>query len=124
MPRLPFRDLWRRPGLLGALLFAATMALAGALAWQAVRAAGSHRAAAEASLAHHATIAAWRFARDARIWVGYGMGGASDRLQLDIDAKRVLPGPEVLRRLLAEKECDCVSAAFGRTLFRVAAASA
>ena len=68
--------LVQRPGLLGGLLFLATMGLAAALAWQAAGAAASHRAAAEASLTHHATIAAWRFSREGRSWVGYGMGQA------------------------------------------------
>ena len=56
MPRSPLIRLLQRPGLLAAALFAATIGLAGALAYQAARAAASHRAAAEASLVHHATI--------------------------------------------------------------------
>jgi signal transduction histidine kinase len=111
--------LARRPGLLGALLFLATMGLAAALAWQAARAAASHRAAAEASLTHHATIAAWRFSREGRSWVGYGMGEAGDVLLREASRHEKLPGPEVLRRLLAEKECDCMSAGFSRTVFLV-----
>ncbi len=116
----PHRSL-RRPGLLATLLVAATLALAGALAYQAVRAADSHRAAVEAALAHHASTAAWRFAREARSWLGYGMNEAGDALQRDVVRHGVLPGPEVLQRLLAEKYCDCMSAAFGRTFVRVVA---
>jgi signal transduction histidine kinase len=111
--------LVKRPGLLGGLLFVATMGLAAALAWQAANAAASHRAAAEASLNHHATIAAWRFAREGRSWVGYGMGMAGDLLMQETSPGQALPGPEILRRLLAEKECDCMSAGFSRTVFRV-----
>lgn len=119
MLRSTFVRLVQRPGLLGALLFFATMGLAAALAWQAVGAATSHRAAAEASLSHHATIAAWRFSREGRSWVGYGMGQAGDLLMQETSPRAALPGPEVLRRLLAEKECDCMSVGFSRTVFRV-----
>jgi signal transduction histidine kinase len=111
--------LVQRPGLLGALLFVATMGLAAALAWQAARSAASHRSAAEASLTHHATIAAWRFSREGRSWLGYGMSQAGDLLLQEVSRLEALPGPEVLRRLLAEKECDCMSAGFSRTVFLV-----
>ena len=93
----------RRPGLLGALLFVATMGLAAALAWQAARASASHRAAAEASLIHHATIAAWRFSREGRSWIGYGMSQAGDQLLRETTQHDSLPGPELVRRVLAEK---------------------
>jgi len=108
-----------RPGLLGALLFVATMGLAAALAWQAARAAASHRYAAEASLVHHATIAAWRFSREGRSWIGYGMSQAGDQLLQETAPREVLPGPELLQRVLAEKDCDCMSAGFSRAVFRV-----
>ena len=85
----------------------------------AFRAAGSHRAAVEAALDHHATTIAWRFAGEARSWVGFGMNEAGDALQRDVSRNTVLPGPEVLERLLAKKYCDCMTAAFGRTFVRV-----
>ena len=113
-----FRSL-RRPGLLGTLLVVATLALAGALAHQAVRAAASHRAAVETALEHHATTAAWRFAREARGWVGYGMNNAGEALQREADRSATLPEPAVMRRLFAQKYCDCMTAAFARTLVRV-----
>ncbi|HKS06616.1 MAG TPA: HAMP domain-containing sensor histidine kinase [Gemmatimonadaceae bacterium] len=119
MPRFSVGRLAQRPGLVGAILFAATMGLAVALAYQAARAAASHRAAAEAALAHHATIAAWRFAREGRNWVSYGMGEASGMLYREVSMSRTLPGPEIFDRALAEKNCDCMSAGFARTLFRV-----
>jgi signal transduction histidine kinase len=119
MPSPPVTRVLRRPGLLGALLFLATMGTAGALAWQAARAAASHRAAAETALAHHAAIAAWRFAREARSWVGYGIDEAGSQLLRETSQRRVLPGPEILQDLLATRDCDCVTAAFGRTFFRV-----
>lgn len=119
MPRSPLVRLLQRPGLLGALLFVATMGLAAALAYQAARAASSHRAAAEASLAHHATIAAWRFSREGRSWIGYGMNEALAQLQRELAQRATLPGPEILQRVLAEKECDCMSAGFARTVFQV-----
>ncbi len=118
MPRTPLIRLIQRPGLLGGFLFGATMLVAAALAYQAARAAASHRAAAEATLEHHATIAAWRFARDARSWVGYGMSDAADRLSREAP-RAVLAGPELISTVLAEQECDCMSAGFSRTVFRV-----
>src|SRR5678815_574085 len=90
------RSLNRR-GLLGVVLVVVTLGLAAALAYQAVRAAGSHRAAVEAALDHHATTIAWRFAREARSWVGFGMNEAGDALQRDVARRSVLPGPEVLQ---------------------------
>ena len=119
MRRPPLLRLIQRPGTLGAALFTATMGIAAALAWQAARATASHRAAAETALAHHATIAAWRFAREARSWIGYGIGEAGGQLLRETSARSTLPGPEILLRLLAEQECDCVTAAYGRTFFRV-----
>jgi signal transduction histidine kinase len=119
MSRSPLGRWIQRPGLLGALLFVATLGLAAALAWQAARAAASHRAAAEASLTHHATIAAWRFSREGRSWVGYGMNEAGDQLLREVAQREELPGPELLQRVLAQKECDCMSAGFSRTVFRV-----
>jgi signal transduction histidine kinase len=119
MQRFPLVQLVRRPGLAGAVLFVAAMGLAAALAWQAARAAASHRAAAEASLTHHATIAAWRFSREGRSWVGFGMSQAGDQLLHETAERDALPGPELVRRVLAEKECDCMSAGFSRAVFRV-----
>lgn len=112
-----FLRLLQRPGFLGAFLFLATMGLAAALAWQAAGAAASHRAAAETSLAHHATIAAWRFSREGRSWIGYGMSQAGDLLLQETSRLGSLPGPELLERILAPKECDCMSAGFARTVF-------
>jgi signal transduction histidine kinase len=110
--------LLRRPGFLGAVLLVATLGLTGALAWQAARAAASHRAATEAALTHHATIAAWRFAREGRSWLGWGMDQAATLLTQEASRRAALPGPEILAQLLAEKECDCMTAGFARTIFR------
>src|SRR5262245_33504037 len=121
-PTLSLSQLRRslaRPGALGALLVAATLALAGALAYQAVGAASSHRAAVEAALAHHATTVAWRFAREARSWVGYGMNDANDAIAREVAHSEPPPGPEVLSRVLAEKFCDCMTAGFAHTLVRL-----
>jgi signal transduction histidine kinase len=108
----------RRPGLLGTILVVGTLALAGALAWQAVRAAASHRAAVEATLQHHATTAAWRYAREARGWVGYGMNEAANALEQEVARRPALQGPELLQRVLAQKYCDCMTAAFASTVLR------
>src|SRR5258706_8966479 len=110
-----------RTGLFGALLVAVTLGLASALAYQAARAASSHRYAVEAALSHHATTAAWRFAREARGWVGWGMNESADVLQRELGARPKLPGPDILTQLFADKYCDCVTAAFGRTFVRLVA---
>jgi signal transduction histidine kinase len=114
------RRTFERPGVLGGFLVVATLGVSSALAWQAVRAADLHRSAVESALAHHASTAAWRFARGARLWVGYGMDRAADTLQHEVAKQDKLPGPDVLKRVLAEKYCDCMSAGFGRTFMRVA----
>src|SRR6185436_20284767 len=96
----------QRPAVLGALLFVATLGLAVDLAYQAVRAEASHRAAAEAALLHHATTAAWRLAREGRSWVGYGMNEAGFSLRREAGTGAGLPGPELIVRALAPKYCD------------------
>src|SRR3954470_24986470 len=98
-----------RPELVGALLVAATLALAGALAYQAARAARSHGAAVETALQHDAMTAAWGFSREARSWIEFGMNEAGDSLRHDITRRAVLPGPEILHRLFAQKYCDCMT---------------
>ena len=108
-----------RPGVLGGVLVVATLVVSAALAYQAVYAASLHRAAVESALAHHASTAAWRFARGARVWVNYGMDQAHDAIQRELVKQEKLPGPDVLKRVLAEKYCDCMSAGFARTFVRV-----
>src|SRR5690242_10188621 len=118
MPRPPHRSS-PRTGLLAAVLFTATLGLAAALAWQAAGAAAAHREAVEATLTHHAIIAAWRMSREGRSWVGYGMAQAEEALLRETAQHPELPGPEMLKRVLAEKDCDCMSAGFSRAVFRV-----
>ena len=110
-----------RPGVLGGLLVVATLGVSAALAWQAVRAASLHQAAVESALAHHASTAAWRYAREARGWIDWGMNEASAAIQRELGRQEKLPGPDVLRRVLAEKYCDCMTAAFGRSFARLGA---
>jgi hypothetical protein len=57
---------WRSGSALIVLLLAATLAVAGALAYQAQYAVRSHRAAAENVLRDYATFASWEFSRLAR----------------------------------------------------------
>jgi signal transduction histidine kinase len=109
----------RRPGVIGAVLVVSTLGVVAALAYQAARAAASHREAVQTALEHHATTAAWRFAREARGWLGWGIEHAGDAVQREVSKHAMLPGPDVLRRVLEEKYCDCVTAAFGRTFVRV-----
>lgn len=118
MPRTPLVRLLQRPGPLGALLFVATVVAVAALALQAARAAAMHRAAAHATLTDHSTSAAWRLAGAGRNWIRFGMVEAANRLRSAANGA-VLPGPELLSTALAEKECDCMSAGFSRTVFRV-----
>lgn len=110
-----------RPGALGVLLLVGTLALAAVLGWQATGAAASHRRSAEEMLRDYAAVAAWEYAREGRIWLSFGMAEADNLLSREIptDASRPLPGPDLLRRVLAEKDCDCMSAGFARTVFRV-----
>lgn len=109
----------QRPGVLGVILLVATLVLAGALGLEATRAAASHRAAAERTLHDYAAIAAWQYARQGRIWLGFGMNEASAAIERRLSVTRgPLPGPGLLHQVLAEKECDCMSAGFARAVFR------
>jgi hypothetical protein len=114
-----------RPGALGVALLVLTLILAAALGWQATRAAASHRRTAEKTLRDYAAIAAWEYAREGRIWLSYGMAEAENMISREIPApgKGPLPGTDLLRRVLKEKECDCMSAGFARTVFRIVAGS-
>ncbi len=121
----PLTRFGSRPGWLGALLLFATLGLAGILGLEAARAARSHRSIAEGTLRHYATIAAWQYARQGRIWLSWGMNEAAAAVGNALPAPgRALPGPDLLRRVLAEKECDCMSAGFARTTFRATLGSA
>lgn len=115
-----------RPGGLGVLLLVGTLALAAALAWQAVGAAASHRRTALGMLRDYAAVAAWEYAREGRIWLSFGMAEADNLLarQIPPEGGGPLPGPDLLRRVLAEKDCDCMSAGFARTVFRVTTGAA
>jgi len=117
-PARPIRH-GSRPGLLGVALLLATLGLAGVLGLEAARAARSHRGIVEGTLRHYASIAAWQYARQGRIWLSWGMNEAAAAIGTALPAPgRPLPGPDLLRRVLAEKECDCMSAGFARTTFR------
>ena len=114
-----------RPGALGVALLVLTLILAAALGWQATRAAASHRRTAEKTLRDYAAIAAWEYAREGRIWLSFGMAEADNMISREIPApgRGPLPGTDLLRRVLKEKECDCMSAGFARTVFRIVAGS-
>ena len=114
-----------RPGAIGVALLVLTLILAAGLGWQATRAAESHRRTAEKTLRDYAAIAAWEYAREGRIWLSFGMAEAENVISREIPSpgRGPLPGTDMLRRVLKEKECDCVSAGFARTVFRVVAGS-
>jgi signal transduction histidine kinase len=122
----PLRSYLRdRPGLLGVLLLIAVLGLAAALGLQASKAATSHQETARAMLRDYAAAAASAYAREARIWLSFGMSQAGGALGGELPGgRRSLPGPELLRRVLAEKDCDCMSAGFAHTAFRVAPGAA
>jgi signal transduction histidine kinase len=115
------RSTLPRTGLATAGLLLAILALAAGLGIEATRATDSHRATAEAAANHYAAIAAWHFARSGREWIGYGMNQASGQIWQALPSAHHgrLPGPELLRKVLAEKDCDCMSAGFSRTIFRI-----
>jgi signal transduction histidine kinase len=121
----PRSRLDSRPGALGVALLVLTLILAALLGWQATRAAQSHRRTAEKTLRDYAAIAAWEYAREGRIWLSFGMAEAENMIAREIPApgRGPLPGTDLLRRVLKEKECDCVSAGFARTVFRIVAGS-
>jgi signal transduction histidine kinase len=115
-----------RPGAIGVALLVLTLILAAGLGWQATRAAASHRRTAEKTLRDYAAIAAWEYAREGRIWLSFGMAEAENMISREIPppGKGTLPGTDLLRRVLKEKECDCMSAGFARTVFRIVAGAA
>lgn len=119
----PRSRLDARPGALGVVLLVLTLILAAGLGWQATRAAQSHRRTAEKTLRDYAAIAAWEYAREGRIWLSYGMAEAENMIsrELPMPGKGPLPSTDLLRRVLKEKECDCMSAGFARTVFRIVA---
>ncbi len=110
-----------RPGLATASLLVATLALAAGLAYEATRAAASHRATAESAANHYAAIAAWHYARSGREWIGFGMNQAAAQIgqALPVAGRGPPGGPDLLRKVLAERDCDCMSAGFSRTAFRI-----
>ena len=125
MPSAPrSRRLDGRPGAIGVALLVLTLFLAAGLGWQATRAAASHRRTAEKTLRDYAAIAAWEYAREGRIWLSFGMADAEDMISREIPRRKgPLPGTDLLRRVLKQKECDCMSAGFARTVFRIVAGS-
>jgi signal transduction histidine kinase len=92
------------------------------LAGKPPRAAASHRRTAEKTLRDYAAIAAWEYAREGRIWLSFGMADAEDMISREIPRRKgPLPGTDLLRQVLKQKECDCMSAGFARTVFRIVA---
>ena len=125
MTPAPRSRLDGRPGAIGVALLVLTLILAAGLGWQATRAAASHRRTAEKTLRDYAAIAAWEYAREGRIWLSFGMADAEDMISREMPkpGRGPLPGIDLLRRVLKQKECDCMSAGFARTVFRILAGS-
>ena len=122
MSSAPRSRLDGRPGAIGVALLVLTLILAAGLGWQATRAAASHRRTAEKTLRDYAAIAAWEYAREGRIWLSFGMADAEDMISREIPRRKgPLPGTDLLRQVLKQKECDCMSAGFARTVFRIVA---
>src|SRR5438128_2668415 len=73
------------------LLLLSALAVAGALAYQAQRAAGSHRATAENVLRDYATFASWEFARLARRQLNDVLGARVARVSRNCRGQERLP---------------------------------
>jgi hypothetical protein len=88
----------RRPGsALIVLLLLSTLAVAGALAYQAQHAARSHRATAENVLRDYATFASWELSRLARRELNAVLGAQLARLAMSCDGPNTLPDLTQLR---------------------------
>jgi len=73
------------------LLLLSTLAVAGALAYQAQQAARSHRATAENVLRDYATFASWEFSRLARRDLNDVIGSQLARLSMGCRGRAALP---------------------------------
>jgi hypothetical protein len=92
----------RRPrSALIVLLLLSTLAVAGALAYQAQHAARSHRATAENVLRDYATFASWELSRLARRELNGVLGSQLARLAMSCDGRDTLPD---LAQLLNAKD--------------------
>jgi len=92
----------RRPGsALIVVLLVATLAVAGALAYQAQDAARSHRATAENVLRDYATFASWEFSRLARRELNDALANQLARLVRSCDGRDTPPD---LTQLLSTKD--------------------
>jgi hypothetical protein len=92
----------RRPSsALIVLLLLSTLAVAGALAYQAQRAARSHRATAENVLRDYATFASWELSRLARRELNDVLGAQLARLAMGCHDHDTLPD---LSQLLKSKD--------------------
>ena len=88
----------RRPGsALIVLLLLSTLAVAGALAYQAQSAARSHRATAENVLRDYATFASWELSRLARRELNAVLGSQLARLAMSCHGPNTLPDLTQLR---------------------------
>jgi hypothetical protein len=92
----------RRPGsALIVLLLLSTLAVAGALAYQAQEAARSHRTTAENVLRDYATFAGWELSRLARRELNDVLGSQLARLTMSCHGHNTLPD---LAQLLNAKD--------------------
>jgi len=82
------------------LLLLSTLAVAGALAYQAQQAARSHRATAENVLRDYATFASWEFSRLARRELNDVIGSQLARLSMGCRGRAALPDFSQLLRTM------------------------
>jgi signal transduction histidine kinase len=102
-------------------LLVATLALSGAMAYEALDAVRSHRATAESTLRDYAGIAAWEFSRRARGSLDYMMEVALWPIHKMPPAtpQQLLPSPASVAERAKTYVCDCPRAAHVRFYFRV-----
>jgi signal transduction histidine kinase len=101
---------WRDQQLLApGLMLLTALVLAGALAFQALRAEGGQRRASERALRHHAAVAAWEFSRRARSHGEHTIERALAPVRRlgALEEGDSLPPPELMMQGRAEPDCDC-----------------
>jgi signal transduction histidine kinase len=105
----PLQNLRDQQLLAPGLMLLTALALAGALALQALRAEGGQRRASERALRHHAAVAAWEFSRHARSHGEHTIERALAPVRRlgALEAGDSLPVPELMMAGGADPGCDC-----------------
>ncbi|HEY2804889.1 MAG TPA: HAMP domain-containing sensor histidine kinase [Gemmatimonadales bacterium] len=117
---------------LSTALLGGTLALSVALGWLAARAGSAQRRSANSALHNYADIAAWQYARSGRTALGNALNSTQGFITREFlrpvrgnagvfsfVAPTRLPGPEMLRRVLAADPCECLTTRRASTVFRI-----